>query len=445
MTSATQHTKYFQIIDNVLFLALCGLSGVFMYGVLDKFFSGKTNFSQSEESIMELPTITICFSNHNSSIKKYEYGSVFKIEYKILRRDFSNKSILLNEEENVTLFDEIIYLEKITTKDYGNCFKLTSVLTNNYMLKQETYIIVYFNDSIPEEDLPTSSDIFITSEKNSYGVVFSDWKNGKVMKHQINKGVANGIDLKADKYSYLTTNSKCSHESFYECLSRLTKEYLKELSSQCSIFSLPSLPVCKINKTKEEENIFVSFLSNAYSQCLSNINRLCITSEYSGDENYYAKLENKSIFFQFIYRIPSNSTTLYEEYLVYDEINAIGSIGGTLGMCIGFSFSGLISSLINILQHAIIILKGKLASRKLIDSESSNGLFKNTNESMNKSKQSTTLHHMEGYSTNEIYFDKNLYCQLIEKFGKIEEKVAKLENWKTHIESLDIVRGGNAE
>ena len=45
---------------------------------------------------------------------------------------------------------------------------------------------------------------------------------------------------------------------------------------------------------------------------------------------------------------------------------------------------------------------------------------------------------MEGYSTNEIYLDKNLYSQLIEKLGKIEEKVAKLENWKTHIESMDI-------
>ena len=440
MTSATQHTKYFQIIDNVLFLALCGLSGVFMYGVLDKFFSGKTNFSQSEESIMELPTITICFSNHNSSIKKYEYGSDFKIEYKILRRDFSNKSILLNEEENVTLFDEIIYLEKIITKDYGNCFRLTSVLTNNYMLKQETYIIIYFNDSIPEEDLPTSSDIFITSEKNSYGVVFSDWMNGKVMKHQINKGIANGIDLKADKYIYLTTNSKCSYDSFYECLSRLITEDLKELSSKCSIVSLPGLQVCKINKTKEEEDIFLSLLGNYYSQCLSTVNKLCVTSEYSGDEAYKAKLEDKSIFFQFIYRIPSNSATLYEEYLVYDEINAIGSIGGTLGMCIGFSFSGLISSLINILQRTLINIKGKLASQKSMKSESSNGLFENKNEFMIKSKQSITLEHMEGYSTNEIYLDKNLYCQLIEQLAKTDEKVAKLENWKTHIESMDILR-----
>ena len=33
---------------------------------------------------------------------------------------------------------------------------------------------------------------------------------------------------------------------------------------------------------------------------------------------------------------------LYEEYLIYDNIHLIGSIGGTLGMCIGFSFTGII-------------------------------------------------------------------------------------------------------
>ena len=41
--------------------------------------------------------------------------------------------------------------------------------------------------------------------------------------------------------------------------------------------------------------------------------------------------------------------TLYEEYLIYDDIHLIGSIGGTLGMCIGFSFIGII-------QHCAVFL-----------------------------------------------------------------------------------------
>ena len=92
------------------------------------------------------------------------------------------------------------------------------------------------------------------------------------------------------------------------------------------------------------------------NQC--NINtRLCNYLDYSGKETQKSKSDVGS--FRFTYNIPSNSTTLYEEYLIYDAINAIGSVGGTLGMCIGFSFSGLVSSLINILQQAIFLMKPK--------------------------------------------------------------------------------------
>ena len=65
-----------------------------------------------------------------------------------------------------------------------------------------------------------------------------------------------------------------------------------------------------------------------------------------------------------MYQITSNSTKLYDEYLIYDEINTIASVGGTLGMCIGFSFTGLISCMITFLKNTIFIFKGKLGNHK---------------------------------------------------------------------------------
>ena len=53
-----------------------------------------------------------------------------------------------------------------------------------------------------------------------------------------------------------------------------------------------------------------------------------------------------------------NMATIHEEYLIYDAVNMIGSIGGTLGMCIGFCFTGVASFLISLLQKGI----GKLRS-----------------------------------------------------------------------------------
>ena len=137
------------------------------------------------------------------------------------------------------------------------------------------------------------------------------------------------------------------------------------------------------------------------------------------------------------------SQLIYIEYYVYDGINAIGSIGGTLGMCIGFSFAGLISSLIKILQFTIIIVNGKFASRKEIKANSQNGLFNDEKGHINKDKPHEILH-VKSYPTNDSYLDKKLYQKIEEKLEKavdalvkVEEKVAKLENIKEKVDQLE--------
>ena len=63
------------------------------------------------------------------------------------------------------------------------------------------------------------------------------------------------VALSPEQHSYLTTNSKCSHESFYDCMSRIIADILRKSSSQCWIFSLPNIRVCKkYDKTIEEIN-----------------------------------------------------------------------------------------------------------------------------------------------------------------------------------------------
>ena len=40
--------------------------------------------------------------------------------------------------------------------------------------------------------------------------------------------------------------------------------------------------------------------------------------------------------------------TVHTEYLLYDFISTLGNVGGTLGLFIGFSFSGLITFILNL-------------------------------------------------------------------------------------------------
>ena len=56
-----------------------------------------------------------------------------------------------------------------------------------------------------------------------------------------------------------------------------------------------------------------------------------------------------------IYRMnfdASGKVKVSKEYLVCDLIGMIGAIGGTLGLCIGFSFSEMASTIIKIIGHA---------------------------------------------------------------------------------------------
>ena len=76
----------------------------------------------------------------------------------------------------------------------------------------------------------------------------------------------------------------------------------------------------------------------------------CTKYDYSGTKTYESEnvediyLHRKVLTYQFAY---PQVLTIYQEYLIYDGIGMIGSVGGTLGMFIGFSFSNAVSLILN--------------------------------------------------------------------------------------------------
>ena len=83
----------------------------------------------------------------------------------------------------------------------------------------------------------------------------------------------------------------------------------------------------------------------------------CTTFQYNGNmmyEKFYLQQPIDNAYVITLYYLYDSFTTVHEEYLVYDLITMIGSVGGTLGMCIGFSFTGMISW---ILSHILRMTK----------------------------------------------------------------------------------------
>ena len=56
---------------------------------------------------------------------------------------------------------------------------------------------------------------------------------------------------------------------------------------------------------------------------------------------------------QFSMMFASNDTDIFEEILIVDEISLIGSLGGSLGLFIGFSFFGYITSFFDVIVEKL--------------------------------------------------------------------------------------------
>ena len=69
-----------------------------------------------------------------------------------------------------------------------------------------------------------------------------------------------------------------------------------------------------------------------------NCPRSCRINAYSGKITYTEVVKDR--FAICYYYLPPATKEVAEEYLIYDIIGVIGAVGGTLGLCIGFSIFG---------------------------------------------------------------------------------------------------------
>ena len=94
------------------------------------------------------------------------------------------------------------------------------------------------------------------------------------------------------------------------------------------------------------------FMNKELLEILDKCSKACTTFESSGTIVTHPEVFNNSrstgLGFWFN---GENEMAVSEEYLIYEITGVIGSIGGTLGLFIGFSFFDMSTKLINIFQN----------------------------------------------------------------------------------------------
>ena len=119
---------------------------------------------------------------------------------------------------------------------------------------------------------------------------------------------------------------------------------------RCFPISLQNLSICK---NYEDLMCTQSIIGKYLLKDIKSCPKPCFIHEYFGEEslNYKQSKKGNDTEFKFLYRFnEAKPTTSYEEYFVYDWIATTGSIGGTLGLCIGFSFRNVVIWLLNFIQ-----------------------------------------------------------------------------------------------
>ena len=218
--------------------------------------------------------------------------------------------------------------------------------------------------NLADDYIPTSIKAFFTSEENSYGFYERGWYDGEVFEKVLYPGHYVFISLKPTEYTYLEQDGLCSNETFLDqWLPHLTKSNFSSTDcpspkkcSHVSNFVTKDISLCGWGndnlKSRNCANVAIIRSDRDFKKTIGH-KRPCHILEYSGKTNYDIKrLEDRYFALKWQFS-PPKMGVFNQERLVFDTVGMVGSIGGTLGMCIGFSFSGLTSTVLENIKSKI--------------------------------------------------------------------------------------------
>ena len=242
-----------------------------------------------------------------------------------------------------------INVDEIFTLNYGICNK---IIINGEI--DEGVISIHLNKNMVHRDM-TTPYIYVTSEDNAYGILDTTWRNGGETRFAFHNlipypGAFNIFKLRVVKNKYMDGNGCSVKGHFNKCLMKTILESNYTCTKPCLPLSLPkfdkveSLPPCQ---SWEDYGCMKGEIEKKMDGIQETCPTACETVEYVGNVLHNVYL-NSSVF-RWTYDI-THQMVVYEEYVVYDFAGFISSVGGMLGLFIGFSFLDLILSGIHFLS-----------------------------------------------------------------------------------------------
>ena len=414
----------------MIYFILTGVAITFIVQgkVLDKYLKERSTFAQSEELITENPTIISCVKP-NLYWQDLVLGTDFGIRY-IINGDPSSEMHLNPEMDNVTgsyLTNKVfverlniwieVSIEEIDHELSKNCQHIITIKTDDITAKHSLVYDFYNVNDIKEVDL-----YFVSKENYLPTLIGRDpyHREGQELLISTTPGEGKMMTIHVSKHKYLNrTKEICRGDSYMKTLlARLEDGKWNNCKNKCHIFGnmgsvfqkvVPNLPECE----NEEDIKCTQDVVDEIKKVI--ISKPCTKVEYSSFNQNSLKSDGKNrMAFDFGFSYPG-IVQVYEEVLLFDEIAMISSIGGTLGLCIGFAFSNIVRSILTFAKR--ITNWTKLKSEKVHESED----FQNGFENNIIGKDNISL--ITNISRRPSIFEKrnNVEVLSIESFGERPE------------------------
>ena len=137
---------------------------------------------------------------------------------------------------------------------------------------------------------------------------------------------------------------QCFYSKHYDCKYKCITNRFR------GVFDM--YPNTTLQKCKTEPDSICNFDAMTLCYFSKNVTKNCLdpcnVEIYTGNSWLLGRMSNKQNM-TFLVKYQSMAVEVSEEYLVYDFANFIGTLGGSLGLFIGFSYTGFIGSIIDFL------------------------------------------------------------------------------------------------
>jgi hypothetical protein len=365
-------------LRSVLFASAVFLFVLHVYGVFDLFSNGRTNFSIKKVNFekLELPAVTLCSSqsfdwdaltsynlstglrimNENNNMGNKTVFDIFEEVSMVINKDFSlNIPYFYGGTGGNLVEGRNVLNDTIIGEFYINVYKMYSMysgicytITSNYSQISEAYfqIIIKLNESISESKIPSSINGILSTPDERYGSVLGIWSGSSPFSFTLTLNKETKLLIMKQVTNKLVSES-CSHYKNTAYATCFGKRFITQhinLSQDCE-------RPCKLAAM---QNLYELLPNNTFPKCVTVKDHNCMWKHSWVLTNHTCKStcslttykgktvetdsgsSDKSTVIGITFT--STSVEVHDEYLIYDIYTFVGSVGGYMGLFIGFSF-----------------------------------------------------------------------------------------------------------